>query len=151
MLGPQAILQTRLPRRCHLVEPVERTAGRTGSGPGAALLHAADEKNRQGSRIPLRENLAADLRVWLADKLTAAQEVAKQRGEAKPVRLASDTPLFTVPAGLVRILDRDLQLAGIRKRDERGWAVAVHALRHTPEQRQRRSANRSGRHASFVD
>jgi integrase len=38
---------------------------------------------------------------------------------------------FTAPAGLVRILDRDLKLAGIPKRDSRGWSVDVHALRHT--------------------
>ena len=40
-------------------------------------------------------------------------------------------PLFTVPAGLVRILDRDLKLAGIDKRDERGRTLDVHALRHS--------------------
>jgi hypothetical protein len=32
---------------------------------------------------------------------------------------------------LVRILDRDLRAAGIPKRDARGWAVDVHALRHS--------------------
>ena len=36
-----------------------------------------------------------------------------------------------MPAGLNRILDRDLALAGIAKRDERGRTVDVHALRHT--------------------
>ena len=45
--------------------------------------------------------------------------------------LPADTPIFTVPAGLVRILDRDLLLAGIPKRDERGRTVDVHAMRHT--------------------
>ena len=57
--------------------------------------------------------------------------------------LPADTPIFTVPAGLVRILDRDLVAAGIArrvkwpgkwkidKRDERGRTVDVHALRHT--------------------
>jgi len=34
-----------------------------------ASLDAADEKNRQGNDIPLRADLAADLRQWLADKL----------------------------------------------------------------------------------
>jgi len=58
-------------------------------------------------------------------------------------RLPADTPLFTVPRDLVRILDRDLVAAGIArrvkvdgkwkidKRDERGRTVDVHALRHT--------------------
>jgi len=45
--------------------------------------------------------------------------------------LPADTPLFTVPAGLRRILDRDLRAAGIPKRDERDRTVDVHALRHT--------------------
>lgn len=37
--------------------------------------------------------------------------------------------LFVVPAGLVRILDRELLAAGIQKRDERGRTIDVHALR----------------------
>ena len=57
--------------------------------------------------------------------------------------LPPDTPLFNVPTGLVRILDRDLVLAGIArrfkvdgkwkidKRDERGRTIDVHALRHS--------------------
>jgi hypothetical protein len=45
--------------------------------------------------------------------------------------LPADTPLFTVPAGLLRILNRDLKAAGIPKRDERGRTVDVHALRTT--------------------
>ena len=40
------------------------------------VLEAADEKNREGSTIPLRADLAADLRGWLADKATALQEAA---------------------------------------------------------------------------
>jgi integrase len=128
--------------------------------PPFLVLDAADEKNREGSTIPLRTDLAADLRQWLADKAKAAQEAARdvpavafdpnhrkpgdrRQGEAgglagHVVRLPAvaptlppDTPIFTVPAGLVRILDRDLNLAGIPKRDERGRTVDVHALRHT--------------------
>ena len=41
------------------------------------ILNAADEKNRQGSTIPLRADLATDLRGWLADKATALQEAAR--------------------------------------------------------------------------
>jgi integrase len=36
-----------------------------------------------------------------------------------------------VPTALVKILDRDLKLAGIPKKDGRGWTVDVHAMRHT--------------------
>jgi len=124
------------------------------------VLRAADEKNREGSTIPLRTDLAADFRDWLTDKATALQEAAREaptvrldskhqerqkRNQGVPTRregqscqqlstvptLPLDTPLFTVPSGLVRILDRDLRLAGIPKVDERGRTVDVHSLRHT--------------------
>ena len=96
-----------------------------------AVLRPADEKNRQGSRIPLRADLAADLRQWMADKLEAVRGGCLASGESIPMCLATDTALFTVPGGLSRILGRDLALAGIPKRDTRGRTVDVHALRHT--------------------
>jgi integrase len=50
------------------------------------ILNAADEKNRQGSMIPLRADLVEDLRVWLADasksKLGESHDEPKSR---KPV------------------------------------------------------------------
>ncbi len=91
------------------------------------VLDAADEKNRQGSTIPLRADLAADLRNWLAD----APKPASLRLRDHNATPDSQRPLFTVPAGLVRILDRDLLAAGIDKRDERGRTIDVHALRHS--------------------
>jgi len=141
--------------------------------PPYLVLEAADEKNREGSTIPLRADLAADLRAWLADKATALQDATKRKPTvrfdskaAKPRKcnrhdseglvgqtclplttqpaLPSDTPLFTVPRDLVKILDRDFVAAGIArraevspgkwkidKRDERGRTINVHALRHT--------------------
>ena len=95
------------------------------------VLHAADEKNRQGSEIPLRTDLVADIRHWLAEKLLVTQKEAIRCGQDVLATLPADTSLFIVPAGLVRILDRDLKLAGIPKRDSRGWTIDVHALRHT--------------------
>ena len=135
-----------------------------------ADLAAADEKNREGSAIPLRADLANDLREWLADKAAASQQATRRTatvrfdshvgkvnkrqrrdsGESEgrsclPMtgvpQLPPNTPLFNVPSGLVRILDRDLVLAGIArrtqvdgkwkidKRDERGRTIDVHALR----------------------
>jgi integrase len=106
-------------------------------------LDAADEKNREGNEIPLREDLATDLRDWLADKLRRLQVEARQSGAPIPARLPPDTPLFNVPDRLVKILDRDLVAAGIArrvkvdgkwvidKRDDRGRSLDVHALRHT--------------------
>jgi integrase len=108
-----------------------------------ASLDAADEKNREGNDIPLRDDLAADLRDWLAFKLERLQQEARASGEPIPARLPHDSSLFRVPDRLVKILDRDLVLAGIArrvkvegkwridKRDERGRTIDVHALRHT--------------------
>jgi len=94
-------------------------------------LNAADEKNRQGSEIVLRDDLADDLRQWLAAELERLQAEAVERGEPIPARLPADRPLFNVPAGLLRILNRDLKAAGIPKVDERGRTLDIHALRTT--------------------
>ncbi len=91
------------------------------------VLQAADEKNRQGSTIPLRADLANDLRDWLSNTpKPSTLRLRNDRGTCDSKR-----PLFTVPAGLVRILDRDLLAAGIDKTDERGRTIDVHALRHS--------------------
>jgi integrase len=96
-----------------------------------AQLEAADEKNREGNAVPLRADLAGDLREWLAGKLARLQEEARQAGDPIPAWLPPETPVFKVPAALVKILDRDLHLAAIPKRDDRGRTLDVHALRHT--------------------
>ncbi len=105
-----------------------------------AELAAADEKNREGSQIPLRCDLAADLASWVADLQSRnasdsganyGQVCLPMTGVSQSGGLPADTPLFNVPKGLIRILDRDLKLAGIPKRDERGRTIDVHALRHT--------------------
>ncbi len=101
-------------------------------GPTAyADLDAADEKSREGNAVPIRADLADDIGAWLADSLAARQDEARRRFQPIPTSLPPDTPLFVVPAGLVRILDRDLHLAGIPKRDDRGRTLDVHALRTT--------------------
>ena len=92
-----------------------------------AVLNAADEKNRQGSSVPLRSDLAEDLRDWISDAPKAATLQIRRVIETSD----SHRKVFRVPAGLVRILNRDLQAAGIAKRDERGRTVDVHALRHS--------------------
>jgi len=76
------------------------------------MLHAADEKNRQGSTIPLRADLASDISAWVAGRNTSQK-------------------LFAVPSKFVKVLDRDMKAAGIPKRDARGRTVDVHSLRHT--------------------
>ena len=91
-------------------------------------LAAADEKNREGSTIPLRGDLVDDLRAWI--ETLAGERTSLAIGNAGS-RLPASTPLFVVPHALVKILDRDLKLAGIGKKDERGRTIDVHAIRTT--------------------
>ena len=107
------------------------------------ILEDKDEKNRQGSEIPLRADLAGELRAWLDEKLVVLQDDARRRGDPIPAQLAPGTKMLDVPDGLIRIFDRDLVFAGIArvekrngrevviKTDERGRTIDIHALRHT--------------------
>ncbi len=95
------------------------------------VLSAADEKSRNDAELPIRHDLASDISAWLADRLRRRQDEARNLGRGIPLALDPREPLFTVPVGLVRILDRDLQLAGIPKHDARGFTVDVHAMRTT--------------------
>ena len=72
--------------------------------------------SRQGSTIPLRHDLAADLRGWLADKLTWLRSDSGAPFGPVTLRLPPDTPLFAVPAGLEVVMDRDLVFAGIARK-----------------------------------
>ena len=110
------------------------------NGPMPVIVMNSDQtKNRQRAEIPLRADLADDLRKWLATLQSEGQGASDVSGERIALTfqrdagdaLLLDTPLFTVPKGLVRILDRDLIAAGIPKRDERGRTIDVHALRHS--------------------
>ena len=109
------------------------TVGQLDLTPSLAFLQldAADEKSREGNSIALRDDLAADLRLWLSEKLNGTQTVASEKGEPVPTRTTGTALVFDVPAGLLRILNRDLKAAGISKRDDRGRTVDVHAMRTT--------------------
>ena len=107
------------------------------------VLEAADEKNRDGSLIPLRDDLAADLSAWLGERLRLTQAEAARLGQVAPDHLPPTAPLLNVPDGLSRLMNRDLVRAGIArmetrggrsvvlKIDARGRTVDVHALRTT--------------------
>ncbi len=86
------------------------------------ILNAADEKSRQGSTLPLRADLAAELGEWVGLKRKRFQGQSDAFGCER---------LFDVSDSLGKILDRDLAVAGIAKADERGRTIDVHALRHT--------------------
>lgn len=84
-------------------------------------LKATDEKSGRGSQIPLRADMVAELRDFLAEK---------RRRQNRKV-LSVKMKLFNIPHGLVGIFDRDIATAGIDKHDDRGRSLDVHALRHT--------------------
>lgn len=90
-----------------------------------------DEKAGRGAKIPLRADLVAGLREHLDDKLGCTQQEARETEEPIPLRLPLDEALCIVPAGFIRVFERDLEAAGIPKGDERGRTVDIHALRHT--------------------
>ena len=94
-------------------------------------LNAADEKNRQGNSIPLRNGVADELRAWVVSIGASASRNTLSIFD----RGASDTSpaskLFNVPDDLSKVFERDRAVAGIVKSDDRGRTVDVHALRHT--------------------
>ena len=94
-------------------------------------LKAKDEKAGRGAQIPLRTDIAAEVREYMCDKLNRLQQEAKKNGNTVPVRLPAGMGLFDMPRSMVGIFDRDIAAAGIAKRDERGRTLDVHALRHT--------------------
>jgi integrase len=92
-------------------------------------LPGSEAKNGKRASLPLRADVAAELRVWIEEKTEAlCRQGVGVAGVPRPI---GATPLFEVPTGLIRILDRDLQAAGIPKRDDRGRTVDVHAMRGT--------------------
>lgn len=65
------------------------------NGPVAyAILNPADEKNRRGSNIPLRADVATELSSWLEERLREMQDAARKRGKPIPARLPASTPCF---------------------------------------------------------
>jgi integrase len=95
----------------------------------AITLKAADAKNGQRATLPLRGDVAEELRAWIEERTEAVCPAGI--GVAGVVNPRADVPLFNVPDKLVKILNRDLAAAGIPKRDDRGRTVDVHAFRGT--------------------
>jgi integrase len=77
-------------------------------------LEAKHEKARRGASLPLRADLAEDLRCWIASECAPA-----------------DRKLFNVTQAMLKIFVRDLAYAGIPKLDDRGRTACLHSLRHT--------------------
>jgi hypothetical protein len=99
-------------------------------GPSFSVsLDASRTKNRMGARLPLREDLAADVADWFRSRLSALQESARTRGESIPLALPADARIFTVPP--TRVFYEDLRAAGISQVDRDGRRVDIHSLRHS--------------------
>lgn len=101
-------------------------------------LLARDSKSGKEALIPLRSDVAEQLRDHLADKTSEGPTFRKG-----PQRPGSSQPgnalLFPHPPS-IRVFDRDLLAAGlaelddtgaINKTDSRGRIIDIHALRHT--------------------
>jgi integrase len=114
------------------------------SNPPRFILKAADEKNRKGSTLAIREDLAMEIDRWLTDKLERLQQEARANNQPIPSTLPLTTKIFRVPTALVKIMNLDLAAAGVAKcvidtngkrkidkLDASGRSVDVHALRHS--------------------
>ena len=78
------------------------------------VLDAKHEKARRGATIPLRQDLAQDLRAWIESE------------NALPER-----KLLNVTQAALKVFIRDLAYAGIPRHDDRGRVACLHGLRHT--------------------
>jgi integrase len=85
-----------------------------GGDEPAIRIRAANAKARKEQAVPLRPDLAEELKAWV-------EATGKGGGDR----------LFRVPVQLVKIFKRDLEAAGIDVEDDRGRVLDVHALRHT--------------------
>ena len=97
-----------------------------------AELAGKDAKSAKGARIPIRADLAEELRDHLADKLAEYRRRTLADGRTEyPQELPGNMKLFDMPQDFIRVFDRDLAAAGITKTDPRGRTLDVHCLRHT--------------------
>lgn len=86
-------------------------------------LKAKDEKAGRGAQIPIRKDLADEIKTFLRKKLMSKKSLLP--------KLPLNAPLFYIPKDFIKIFNRDLIAAGISKCDDRGRTLDIHALRHT--------------------
>jgi integrase len=94
------------------------------------VLAARAEKSRRGAVIALRPDLVDQIRKVHQLRLEQEQG-ASDKSRAPGLQLDPQSPAFRVPAGLLRILNRDLLAAGIAKRSPDGRTYDLHAFRTT--------------------
>jgi len=102
-------------------------AAHLDSEPAYLLLQAENEKNRKGSRIPLHADLILALKEYRQERLK------RLAGDCAAFPGTFDAaPFFDgLPKELVRVFDKDLEAAGISKKDGAGHVLDIHALRNT--------------------
>ena len=92
----------------------------------------ADDESA-GSVIPLRADLAADLKLWLRYRWRFVRKKTLKENRDALRKAFLLKPLFKLPAGLAKQLAIDLQAAGIHQVDQKGIRIDVHAARLTRE------------------
>ena len=117
MTGPERALLYRLALEAGLrwseLHSLRKSSLNFTADPATVTVLAEDEKAGRGDTLPLRAELAADLKSHLALHLPGAR-------------------VFNMWAGKGgAMLERDLEAAGIPKKDEDGGIVDFHSLRHT--------------------
>lgn len=89
-------------------------------------------KSGKAAALPLRGDLADDLRKHLLGMATDANDSPLPPGCCSSVSVPPDRPLFNIDwRNLLRTFNLDLAAAGIAKKDAQGRTVDVHSLRHT--------------------
>ena len=84
------------------------------SDPPCVHIEGRHAKSGKSAVLPLRPDLAEDLR----------RHLAQRDGNG-------DGLLFDVPSDFKRVFDNDLDAAGIAKTDAQGRTLDIHCLRHT--------------------
>ncbi len=115
--------------RCHAALPHAAGGEREGPARRAATL---ERRSRGGDPVPLASGIDARLR--------HEQYLAREDDAPVPIALPLDAPPWAtkrgvrsrlVPAPTLRAFDRDIEAAGIAKKDEWDRTVDFHSLRHT--------------------
>lgn len=98
--------------------------------PPVLRIPGSKTKNRQDATIPLHPNLVPELRKWHREMLEIARDQAMRAGHPLPKKLHDGTKVFKVANSFTSVLYRDMQVAGIERKNARG-IVDVHSMRYT--------------------
>jgi len=106
--------------RCGEVASLTVSSLRLDEANPYVLIEGRHAKSGKAALLPLRPDLADDLRKHIAN--------TAQGDGGEPT---TDAPLFNLGRNFLRTFNLDLAAAGIVKRDGQGRTIDVHSLRHT--------------------